>query len=67
MAIINEYQTSKLPDGIDWVRIDPDLDQEYPIYQADLVSDTQPWQHDSKKLAEVVMDLLQERTGPLVE
>ena len=67
LTLVNDQQTAKLPDGIGWVMIDPDLDQEYPIYRANLVSDTQPWQHDSNKLAEVVMDLFQERTGPLVE
>jgi hypothetical protein len=25
----------------------------------------QPWRHDSAKLAQVVMELFQERTGPL--
>ena len=27
----------------------------------------QPWRHNSSKLARVIIDLYQERTGPLVE
>jgi hypothetical protein len=39
----------------------------YPIYAANLVDEDQPWRHDSIKVAQVLMDLLYERTGPLSE
>jgi hypothetical protein len=32
-----------------------------------LIDPDHPWRHDSAKLAQVLMDLYQERTGPLVE
>jgi hypothetical protein len=37
------------------------------LYTADLVDYEYPWRHDSLKLAQVVMDLFYERTGPLGE
>jgi hypothetical protein len=41
------------------------LEEEFAVYSSDLVDSEQPWRHDSKKLAQVVMDLYYERTGPL--
>lgn len=52
--------------GIEWVRADDEASQ-YPVYQADLVNEARPWQHDSVKLAETLMRLLEERTGPLLD
>ena len=40
---------------------------ELPVYSSDLIDPAYAWRHDSGKLAQVLMDLLQERTGPLVE
>jgi uncharacterized cofD-like protein len=67
IAVVNQNYSSNLPPGIDWVLADPGLDDGYAIYRADLVDALHPWRHDSQKLAQVVMDLLRERTGPLVE
>jgi uncharacterized cofD-like protein len=36
-------------------------------YCADLVDTGHPWRHDSTKLAQVIMDIFYERTGPLNE
>jgi hypothetical protein len=36
------------------------------MYQADLIDTENPWRHDAKKLAQVIMDLYFERTGPLI-
>jgi hypothetical protein len=49
------------------VQIEEDLDDDYAIHRADLVSADRPWRHDSDKLAKVIMDILADRTGPLVE
>jgi uncharacterized cofD-like protein len=67
IAVANSNATEKLPDGVDWVQAEDDIDQDYRLYQADLVDALYPWRHDSDKLARAVMDLYQERTGPLVE
>ena len=50
-----------------WVRVEDDLDVDHAVYRADLVSNDFSWRHDSDKLATALMDILAERTGPLVE
>lgn len=67
IAVANHNYSDELPTGVDWVRVEPGLEQEYPLYLADLVDSLYPWRHNSQKLARAVMDLYQERTGPLVE
>jgi uncharacterized cofD-like protein len=34
-------------------------------YTANLIEETHPWRHDSKKLTQIIMDIFYERTGPL--
>jgi uncharacterized cofD-like protein len=36
-----------------------------PVYAADLIDESRAWRHDSAKLARTLIDLLEERTGPL--
>jgi uncharacterized cofD-like protein len=67
IAVVNRSQEGNLPQSVEWVRIDPDLNEDYAVYEADLADMLHPWRHDSTKLAEVIIELLQERTGPLVE
>jgi uncharacterized cofD-like protein len=57
----------ELPEGIRWVETENDLEIEYPLHRSNLADSLQAWRHDSGKLAQVLMDLYQERTGPLVE
>jgi uncharacterized cofD-like protein len=67
VVVINNQYVGQLPTGVEWVKTIPGTELEYPIYQADLVDEIQPWRHDSTKLARVIINLYQERTGPLVE
>lgn len=67
IIVVNSNYEGQLPHGAEWVKPTPEAEIEYPIYQADVVNESQPWRHDSTKLARAVMDLFQERTGPLVE
>ncbi len=67
LAIVNHQYQGKLPENVNWVKVDKDLDDDFPIYRADLIDNMHPWRHDSQKLAQVIMDLYSERTGPLVE
>jgi 2-phospho-L-lactate transferase/gluconeogenesis factor (CofD/UPF0052 family) len=67
IAVVNRSQEAKLPQKAEWVSIDPDLNEDYAVYEADLADMLHPWRHDSVKLAEVIIELLQEKTGPLVE
>jgi len=67
IVVSNSNCEGELPEEIEWVRTEGDLFVDYPLYQSDLIDPARPWRHDSEKLAQVLMDLLQERTGPLTE
>ncbi len=51
--------------SIEWVQMGKGL--ACPVHSTDLVNGARPWQHDSVKLAETLIKLLEERTGPLPE
>ncbi len=65
LVLCNNREIGTLPAEVEMVLPNPRLEEEYAVYSADLVDAEQPWRHDSKKLAQVVMDLYYERTGPL--
>jgi len=65
LVIQNNHCSGKLLDGMQWVTLSDDARINYPMYMVDLIDDIEPWHHDSKKLASVLMDLYQARTGPL--
>jgi len=67
IILVNEDRQGKLPPKVEWVAIDKDLDDDYMVHRANLVDEERPWRHDSEKLARVLIDLLQERTGPMAE
>lgn len=67
LILCNNNFAAEIPEDIDWVRVDGDLERNYPIYQADLLDMESPWRHDSNKLANVIMDIYFDRTGPLTD
>lgn len=67
IVVINDNYNGQLPPGSEWVKTISQADIEVPIYRSDLVDTVQPWRHDSLKLARAIINLYQERTGPLVE
>ncbi|MCJ7702077.1 MAG: YvcK family protein, partial [Anaerolineales bacterium] len=67
LIVQNNSFNGKLLKDMQWVTIDKDAEVPYPIYETNLIDETEPWHHDSNKLASVLMDLYQERTGPLSE
>jgi uncharacterized cofD-like protein len=67
VVVVNNRQKGQLSAGSAWVKIDPDLSERYAAYLADLADEERPWRHDSEKLARILIDLFEERTGPLVE
>ena len=67
VILANNRFEGNLPEPATWVQIEEDLDDDYAIHRADLVSADRPWRHDSERLAKVIMDILADRTGPLVE
>jgi uncharacterized cofD-like protein len=64
IIVYNNRHEGTLPNGVEWVAIDPNLNN-YPLYGADLLDEEHPWRHSPEKLARALMDLLEERTGPL--
>jgi hypothetical protein len=65
MVISNNCYTGELPAGIQFTRTEPELIEEYSVYSTDLINKDKAWRHDSQKLAQTIMDLFFERTGPL--
>lgn len=65
LVLCNENYSASLPDASAWVRADARSRRDERLYCADLVDLDHPWRHDSTKLAQVLMDLYFERTGPL--
>jgi uncharacterized cofD-like protein len=66
LVVCNDHFSSALPASSEWVALDENIDN-YAIYHSDLADLDHPWRHDSDKLAKALIDLLLERTGPLVE
>ncbi|NMC52311.1 MAG: YvcK family protein [Chloroflexi bacterium] len=66
LLISNNRFEGKLPENLEWVKTEAQLQHTYSVYSADLVDLENPWRHDSKKLAKTIMDLYYERTGPLL-
>jgi uncharacterized cofD-like protein len=64
LIICNNNFNLNLPAGYNWVLHDQELEGEYLVYNADIADSQHPGHHDSNKLAQVVMDLYNERTGP---
>ena len=66
VIVCNNDFSSKLPVGVDWVKTDAELEEQYSVYFAPLVDKDNPWRHNSQLLAETILDLFFERTGPLM-
>ena len=67
IVLVNDQFEGKLRPGVEWVRVEEDLEEDYLLYRADLADELRPGRHDPQKLAQAIMDLYEERTGPLVE
>lgn len=67
IVLCNENYEGRLVESAQWVQADPRSQQDARLYTADLVDPERPGRHDAVKLAQVIMDLFYERTGPLVD
>ncbi len=67
IILINNRMDLPLPETVAWVRPEANIEAVYPVHFADVVDERAPWRHDSAKLARVLVDLLEERTGPLAD
>jgi uncharacterized cofD-like protein len=67
IIISNSWYDKKLEGGVQWVRVDEALERDSRLYLSDLADHQKPGHHDAVKLAQVLMDLYNERTGPIVK
>lgn len=65
LVISNNNFTGALGERVDWVQNDATSRRNFKVYETDLVDDLYPWRHDSKKLAKAIINVFEERTGPL--
>lgn len=65
LILCNRAQEKLRPADVEWVGYDESMADDYPVYCADLVDRENPRRHSSEKLANAVMDLYYDRTGPL--
>jgi uncharacterized cofD-like protein len=67
IIISNSWYDSNLENGMQWVRVDEALERDSRLYVSDLADHRQPRHHEAEKLAQVLMDLYNERTGPIMK
>lgn len=65
LIFCNERFEGELPENVNWVLPGDGLEMDYQVYCSDLIDEERPWRHDSNKLAQSIIDLFYERTGPL--
>jgi uncharacterized cofD-like protein len=64
LVVANDCFDATLPTEISWVK-QPDANLSIPIYMTDLLNSERPSHHDPIKLSDILISLLEERTGPL--
>jgi uncharacterized cofD-like protein len=64
VVLANDWLEANLPGSLSFVK--PDCKEVgVPHHTADLADRSRPWRHDSDKLADELVAMLEERTGPL--
>lgn len=66
VIVCNDNYQDSINSASKWVKADEKTLADPRSYCADLVDDEHPWRHDTTKLAQVIMDIFLERTGPLL-
>lgn len=65
IIVCNDNYSGEIGTSSKWVRVDDRTLSDARAYSADLVDIGHAWRHDSLKLAQVIVDIFYERTGPL--
>lgn len=65
IVICNDNYDGSLAEASEWVVADEKSRSDTRLYTTDLVDYEYPWRHDSPRLAQILMDMFYERTGPL--
>ncbi len=67
ITLVNSTCEGNLPKNVDWVQVKDETQKDRNIVSANLIDEFHSWRHDSRKLSQIIIELLQEWTGPLVE
>jgi uncharacterized cofD-like protein len=65
VVVANDCLDMALPEGVSLVAPPAEGLRDVPFYSADIIDHDGPWRHQSDQLAERLISLLEERTGPL--
>jgi len=65
ILLCNDNYEGQLSEDSQWVRADEKTMSDSRTRCADLTDKNYPWRHDSRKLAETLINILDEYTGPL--
>lgn len=65
LVMCNRNFRGDLGANAEWVVADAGLYERYKVHETDLIDESYPWRHASRKIAKAVIDLYEERTGPL--
>ena len=65
VLLCNENFNGQLAEKDQWVAIDDMTRSDTRTHFADLINESHPWRHDSNKLANALIEILDEYTGPL--
>ena len=66
VILCNSDPRIKMPEGVEAVLSDAQFEEQHSVYFASIADAENAWRHDPHRLAEVITDLYNERTGPLV-
>jgi len=64
VVLCNDNYDGQLNEDSQWVRVDEETLADVRVRCADLTDKSHPWRHDSIKLAETLIEILDEHTGP---
>ncbi|HQU35305.1 MAG: Gluconeogenesis factor [Anaerolineales bacterium] len=65
VVLCNSNYEGALNEGSQWVKADEKILADARAFCTDLIHETQPWRHDSSKLATALNDVLEEYSSPL--
>ncbi len=65
IVVANNLSPEQFNPRVKPVIVEDSLAMRYHVYARDLIDREHPWRHDSLKLAQALLDLFRERTGPL--
>jgi uncharacterized cofD-like protein len=67
LVLSNHNCTPTLPPGLEWVQAGSDLKHGQAVVEGDLIDDLHPSRHDPQKLAQLIINLFEDRRSHLVE